>query len=144
MRVKDVISSKGNDAVYTIRPEATIRELLETLAEHNIGALIVSTDGTTMAGIVSERDVVRKLRSVENLREQTVDTIMTSDVLTCSPEDSITDLLSLMTERRVRHMPVLDEERLLAVISIGDAVKFRMDQLKFERDQLNDYVASAQ
>lgn len=144
MRVKDVIASKASDAIFTISPTANVRELLDSLAEHNIGALIVSADGTSVAGIVSERDVVRQLRTEENLRDQAVETIMTEDVFTCSPADSISDLLGLMTDRRVRHMPVLDEDRLLAMISIGDVVKFRMEQLKFERDQLNDYVASAQ
>lgn len=144
MRVNDVISSKGNDSIYTIAPEATINDLLDRLAEYNVGALVVSTDGTTMLGIVSERDVVRKLRGLETPRAKTVQDIMTSDVFTCSPDDSFSQLLELMTEHRIRHIPVLDGERLVGVLSIGDAVKLRMDQLKFERDQLSDYVASAQ
>lgn len=146
MRVSDVISSKGNDAIFTVRPDAPISELLDTLAEHNVGALVVSEDGETLSGIVSERDVVRKLRGIDKPNEQPVSSIMTAavDLRTCSPTDSFGQLMSLMTEHRVRHVPVLDEDRLIAVVSIGDAVKYRMDKLEFERDQLNEYVASAQ
>jgi CBS domain-containing protein len=141
MRVHDVLASKGSDAVHTIAPDATVRELLEVLAEHNIGALVVSADGATMLGIVSERDIVRKLRDAEDARDTTVADIMTTDVRVCSPEDSFGDLMALMTTHRVRHVPVLDDGRLVGVLSIGDAVKHRMEQLEFERDQLNNYVA---
>lgn len=142
MRVSDVLASKGSDQVVTIPPDASISDLLDRLAEHNIGALVVSHDGATIDGIVSERDIVRKLRGIDNPRELTVDAIMTADVVTCSPDEAVTDLMTLMTERRFRHVPVLDDDGVLAgVVSIGDAVKFRMAQLKFERDQLNQYVA---
>ena len=141
MRVSDVLASKGSDAVFTILPEASIRELLDVLAERNIGAVVVSDDGETMLGIVSERDIVRKLRDVENAREMPVTSIMTTDVQVCSPEDSFGSLMLVMTEHRVRHVPVLDEGKLVGVLSIGDAVKYRTDQLEFERDQLNKYVA---
>ncbi|UPK73963.1 CBS domain-containing protein [Nocardioidaceae bacterium SCSIO 66511] len=142
MRVSDVIASKGSDAVLTISPEASISDLLDRLAEHNIGALVVSSDGTTIAGIVSERDIVRKLRGVDDPSSLTVGSIMTSEVITCAPDDAVTDLMRLMTEHRFRHVPVLDDDDQLAgVVSIGDAVKFRMAQLEFERDQLNQYVA---
>ena len=142
MRVSDVLASKGSDAVMTISPKASISDLLDRLAEHNIGALVVSQDGTTINGIVSERDIVRKLRGVDDPRSLTVDSIMTGDVITCTPDDTVTDLMKLMTERRFRHVPILDEDGHLAgVVSIGDAVKFRMAQLEFERDQLNQYVS---
>jgi CBS domain-containing protein len=141
MRVSDVLSSKGSGTIFTIKPEATVSELLDALAEHNVGALVVSHDGTTMLGIVSERDVVRKLRDVEEPRSVTVEQIMTSDVQVCAPDDSFGSLMTIMTERRVRHVPVLDGEELVGVLSIGDAVKYRMDQLEFERDQLNNYVS---
>jgi CBS domain-containing protein len=141
MRVHDVLTSKGSTTVHTIVPDATVRELLEVLADRNIGALIVSADGTAMLGIVSERDIVRKLRDVEHARDMTVSEIMTTDVRTCSPDDSFGDLMSIMTEHRVRHVPVIDEDRIVGVLSIGDAVKHRMEQLEFERDQLNSYVA---
>jgi CBS domain-containing protein len=141
MRVHDVLASKGDGAIHTITPEATVRELLEVLADRNIGALIVSSDGSTMLGIVSERDIVRKLRDTENARDMAVADIMTSDVRVCSPTDSFGELMAIMTEHRVRHVPVLDDGRLVGLLSIGDAVKHRMEQLEFERDQLSNYVA---
>ena len=141
MRVSDVLASKGSDAIFTIRPEASIRELLDVLAERNVGAMVVSDDGETMIGIVSERDVVRKLRDVDNAREVTVASIMTTDVQVAGPDDSFKSLMIAMTEHRVRHIPVLDDGRLVGVLSIGDAVKHRMEQLEFERDQLNKYVS---
>ena len=143
MRVRDVLSSKGSTQIFTIAPQATVRELLDALAEHNVGALVVSDDdGATMRGIVSERDVVRKLRHVENAREATVESIMTTDVRRCGPDDPFASLMVTMTEHRVRHVPVIDDDdRLVGVLSIGDAVKHRMDQLEFERDQLNSYVS---
>lgn len=141
MRVSDVLASKGSGAVFTIRPEASVRELLDQLAERNVGAMIVSDDGHTMLGIVSERDIVRKLRDADNARDMTVDSIMTTDVRVCAPDDSFTSLMQVMTDHRVRHVPVLDDGELVGVLSIGDAVKQRMEQLEFERDQLNKYVA---
>ncbi len=141
MRVSDVLASKGSDAIFTISPEASIRELLDVLAERNVGAMVVSDDGESMIGIVSERDVVRKLRDVDNARDVTVASIMTTDVQVAAPDDSFKSLMIAMTEHRVRHIPVLDDGRLVGVLSIGDAVKHRMEQLEFERDQLNKYVS---
>ena len=140
MRVQDVLSSKGSSTVFTIAPEATIEQLLDTLAELNVGALVVSPDGNSITGIVSERDIVRKLRQVGPAESATVAQIMTSDVHVCAPEDSFGELMSLMTDRRIRHIPVVAEGQLVGVLSIGDAVKHRMDQLEFERDQLSNYV----
>ena len=141
MRVSDVMSSKGSATIFTIRPGATLSDLLDALAEHNVGALVVSNDGTSMLGIVSERDIVRKIRDFDAPKNVTVEQIMTSDVRVCAPEDSFATLMTIMTEHRVRHVPVLDGDELVGVLSIGDAVKQRMDQLEFERDQLNDYVS---
>jgi CBS domain-containing protein len=143
MRVSDVLTSKGSGTVYTIRPEATMNDLLDMLAEHNVGALVVSNDGSSMLGIVSERDVVRKMRSFDDPSHATVEEIMTTDVQVCAPDDSFETLMAIMTEHRVRHVPVLDGESLVGVLSIGDAVKQRMDQLEFERDQLNNYVSGS-
>ena len=141
MRVSEVLASKGSNAIFTISPDASIRELLDVLADRNVGAMVMSDDGETMIGIVSERDVVRKLRDVDNARDVTVASIMTTDVQVAGPEDSFTSLMLAMTEHRVRHIPVLDDGRLVGVLSIGDAVKHRMEQLEFERDQLNKYVS---
>lgn len=142
MRVSDVLSSKGSTEIYTISPKATIQELLDALAQHNVGALVVSEDGESMLGIVSERDVVRKLRTVDEPRASTVEAIMTTEVHGCRPEDEFSALMALMTQHRVRHVPVIDDDgRLRGVLSIGDAVKHRMEQLEFERDQLTSYVS---
>ena len=141
MRVHDVLASKGSDAVYTIAPDATVRELMDRLADLNVGALVVSVDGASMLGIVSERDIVRKLRGAENARDMAVSEIMTTDVQVCAPDDSFGGLMAIMTEHRIRHVPVLEDGRLVGVLSIGDAVKHRMEQLEFERDQLTSYVA---
>ena len=140
MRVSDVLSSKGSDQVFTIDPTATVSDLLDAFAAHDVGALVVADD-SGMLGVVSERDVVRKLRGVAEPGGATVASIMTTDVRTCSPEDSFGALMALMTEHRVRHVPVLLDGELVGILSIGDAVKHRMDQLEFERDQLTSYVA---
>ena len=140
MQVREILSAKGVTEVYTISPTATVVELLDSLAERNVGALIVSTDGIRMDGIVSERDVVRSLRNLPDPSEITVREIMTDAVHICSPSDTLGDVMGLMTEYRVRHVPVLDDGILVGVLSIGDAVKSRMDQLEFERDQLTHYL----
>ncbi|MFL6089572.1 MAG: CBS domain-containing protein [Aeromicrobium sp.] len=140
MRVREILSAKGSGEVFTIRPEATVAELLETLAELNIGALVVSSDGSHMAGIVSERDIVRKLRNFQEPAAVTVGEIMTDAVHSCSPDDTLGHLMGVMTANRVRHVPVLEDGLLVGILSIGDAVKTRMDQLEFERDQLTHYL----
>ena len=140
MRISDVLRAKGNQVV-TIKPEVTVRELVAMLAEFNIGAVVVASDTSHLLGIVSERDVVRKLRDFDEPQSITVEQIMTTDVRVCAPDDSFGSLMAVMTEHRVRHVPVLDGETLIGVLSIGDAVKHRMDQLEFERDQLNNYVS---
>ena len=140
MRVREILSAKSSTAVFTIRPDATVADLLATLADLNIGALVVSSDGSHMEGIVSERDVVRKLRNFDQPSSMTVGEIMTTDLRVCEPDDTLDELMAVMTEHRVRHVPVLDGDVLVGVLSIGDAVKSRMDQLEFERDQLTHYL----
>jgi CBS domain-containing protein len=144
MRINEVLAAKPTRDVITIRPEATVRELLTSMAEHNVGALIVSTDGTSVDGIVSERDVVRRLHEDESLLGAAVSTIMTAEVHTCEGHASVNDLMQVMTERRIRHVPVVTDGALTGIISIGDVVKSRMSELEFERDQLDSYVHSAQ
>ena len=141
MRVHDVLRRKGADVV-TVRPEATVRELLDMLAEHRIGALVVSSDGKAVEGIVSERDIVLRLhdRGPEILDAKVVD-IMTVDVSTCRPEELLENLMALMTNQRFRHVPVVAEGALVGIISIGDVVKHRMDELQAERDQLVGYIS---
>jgi CBS domain-containing protein len=141
MRISEVLRSKGS-AVFTISPEATVSELLDVLAQHNVGALVVSADGTTVAGIVSERDVVRRLQDRgTDILGDAVSSIMTSTVTTCGEQDTVEDLMREMTNRRVRHIPVLRDGALIGVISIGDMVKSRIGELEYERSNLIGYIA---
>ncbi|WP_112135661.1 CBS domain-containing protein [Glycomyces dulcitolivorans] len=143
MRISDILRSKGS-GVVTIRPEDSVRTLVAQLHEHNLGALVVSADGSTVAGIVSERDVARGLHADPGLLEAPVSQIMTSSVHTRVPEDSIADLMVLMTERRIRHVPVVTNSgALVGIVSIGDVVKSRIGQLEFEREQLEGYISGA-
>ena len=130
--------------VVTVRPEATVRELLAILAESNIGALVVSSDGSRVDGIVSERDVVRRMHQDEALWDSPVSAIMSAEVHGCQGQDSVEAVMALMTTRRIRHVPVVADGALVGIVSIGDVVKSRMSQLEFERDQLDSYVQSAQ
>jgi CBS domain-containing protein len=140
MKISDVIRSKASGEVITITPDASVRDLLALLAEHNIGAVIVRSGGSGFDGIVSERDVVRKLNGNDAILDAPVQDIMTSVVHTCEPSHDVDELMAQMTERRIRHVPVVDKGELVAVISIGDVVKSRITQLTFERDQLDSYV----
>lgn len=140
MRISDVLSSKPSAPVITIPPEATVRDLLGLMARHNIGAVVVSGDGEAVDGIVSERDVVRRLHEDESVLDGPVRLIMTSEVRTCESDTPVDDLRVVMTERRIRHVPVVTDGRLTGIISIGDVVKSSIDQLQFERDQLDSYV----
>jgi len=142
MRIHDVLRAKPSHDVLTISPDATVRELVALLAEHNVGALIVSTDGSSVDGIVSERDVVRRLHTDDGVLEGPVRAIMTAEVHTCEPDNHLDELMALMTDRRIRHVPVVTEGRLTGIISIGDVVKNRMAELEFERDQLDSYIQS--
>jgi CBS domain-containing protein len=140
MRISDVLTSKSGDQVITIGPDATVRDLLGLLAEHNVGAVVVSSDGSAVDGIVSERDIVRRLAESDDVLDGAVSAIMTSDVQTCEPDVPVDDLRQLMTERRIRHVPVVTDGRLIGIISIGDVVKSSIGQLEFERDQLDSYL----
>jgi CBS domain-containing protein len=126
-----------------VRPDVTVRALVGLLAEHGVGALVVSTDGVHVDGIVSERDVVRALAAVgPDLLDQRVTTIMTTAVYTAAMEDTVSDLAAEMTERRIRHVPVCVDHKIAGIVSIGDVVKERIDELQQERDQLEAYIAS--
>lgn len=141
MLIVTVLRAKG-DAVVTVPPSSTVRELLETLAQHRIGAVIVSS-GAGIAGIVSERDVVRHLRaSGASILERPVARIMTTDVVTCRRETAVEELMATMTDRRIRHVPVVDDHgAIVGIVSIGDLVKARIDLLESEREQLQHYIA---
>ena len=140
MRIRDIMRTKG-DVVATVRPDATVRELLATLAEHNIGAVVVSADESTIAGIASERDVVRHLHARgDGLLTSPVSEIMTSDVRTCGLDDHVDELRRVMTQHRIRHLPVLRDGRLAGIVSIGDVVKSAIDELETERAHLVGYI----
>jgi len=140
MKINDVIRGKSIHDVITISPTATVRDLLAMLAEHNIGAVIVSEGAARVDGIVSERDIVRKLNGDDSVLDAPVSQIMTAVVQTCEPGADVDELMAQMTEHRIRHVPVVDNGELVAVVSIGDVVKSRITQLTFERDQLDSYV----
>jgi CBS domain-containing protein len=142
MRITEILRKKGGE-VATIPPDATVRRLLATLAEHNIGAVVVSGNGTTIEGIVSERDVVRRLndRGAE-LLDGPVSSIMTVQVRTCSPDDNVEDLRATMTDHRIRHVPVVKDGGLVGIVSIGDVVKSAISELESEREHLVGYIQS--
>ncbi|HEY8479843.1 MAG TPA: CBS domain-containing protein [Spirillospora sp.] len=143
MRIRDILRRKGN-AVATVPPEATVRQLLAVLAEHNIGAAVVSPDGVSIAGIASERDVVRALHERgAGLLDRPVSDIMTAEVRSCGPSDMVDDLRRTMTEHRFRHVPVVEDGRLVGIVSIGDVVKSAIDELESERGYLVDYIQRA-
>ncbi len=140
MKISDVLRNKGSD-VFTVSPDSTVTELLATLDEHRIGAVVVTSGDGVVVGIVSERDVARRLhRDGVSVLEGPVSAIMTRQVQTCEEEDQVADLAARMTERRIRHMPVLRDGKLHAVVSIGDIVKHRIDTLAAERDHLEAYI----
>lgn len=142
MRISDVLRDKGSNVV-TVDPDTDVRTLLGVLAEHGIGAVVVSSDGQSIEGIVSERDIVRALaaRGATVLSEQ-VSEIMTSEVQTCGPNAHIDELMRTMTQGRFRHVPVVADGALAGIVSIGDVVKRRLDELESERDSLSRYITS--
>ncbi len=140
MRVRDVLAHKGHDVV-TVRPDATCRDLIALLARHNIGAVVVSSDGLSVTGIVSERDVVRRLNDQgAGVLDAPVSRIATLQVATCDPDDPLDELRETMTLRRIRHIPVVSKGRLIGIVSIGDVVKSTISQLEDERKHLIDYL----
>ncbi len=140
MRISDVLNFKG-EVVVTVAPNASVRDLVALLSERKIGAVVVSSDGLTVEGIVSERDVVRALadRGAVILSEP-VSAIMTPDVYVAGPSTHIDEISALMTDKRIRHVPVLIDGELRGIVSIGDVVKSRIGELEVERDSLVTYV----
>jgi CBS domain-containing protein len=133
MDVEAILRSKGRD-VATLPPEKTLRDLVEQLAERRLGAMVVTDPGAdVIRGIISERDVVRAFaRHGSDALNLKVGDVMTVDVITCRPADPITDLMGMMTQRQIRHMPVVVDGRLVGIVSIGDVVKFRLGELDQE------------
>jgi CBS domain-containing protein len=145
VKISAILAAKGAETV-TIPPDATVSQLIALLAEHRIGAVVVSSDGSDIAGIVSERDVVRAMAAdpdagrTGGVRPKSVSVIMTTDVATVSPDGSVDDAMQIMTDGRFRHLPVAVEGKLAGIISIGDVVKVRLAALEDERAALVDYV----
>jgi len=142
MKVSSIIAGKR---VETISPSASIHDLVNSLNTHHVGALVVSQDGKRVDGIVSERDVVRAMPGkLDQLIGMHVRDIMTVEVHTCTPESTISELMTMMTQLRIRHIPVVDDSGdLLSIVSIGDVVKNHVSELDSERQALREYVASA-
>jgi CBS domain-containing protein len=140
-RISNVLRTKGSDVV-TASPDTTVSELLELLVGRNIGAVVV-TEGGSVVGIVSERDVVHEITDRgADLLTTPISAIMTTDVVSCRPEDEVDSLMRTMTERRIRHLPVLVDGKLAGIISIGDMVKARIGELEEERAHLHSYLAA--
>jgi CBS domain-containing protein len=140
MKVEDILRKKGR-AVKTVRPDETALELAEQLRAERIGAAIVSSNGTTIDGIISERDLAYGLAVfASKLPQITVERLMTKVVVVCSPEDSIGSVIDTMTRQRVRHLPVKVGEKLVGIISVGDVLKQRLSEVQMEADVLRDFA----
>ncbi|MGD0243474.1 MAG: CBS domain-containing protein [Streptosporangiaceae bacterium] len=140
MLISDVLRGIGT-RVVTVVPETKVRELLAVLAEHGIGAVIVSRDGTSVDGIASERDIVRAFaKRGAAVMSEPVTEIYTAEVHTVTPDTPIEEVMRIMTERRIRHAPVVTDRRLRGIVSMGDVVKNRIDELETERAALTDYI----
>ena len=143
MNVASILRTKGAD-VATAGPGTRVSEIAKRMKDQRIGALVVVEDGGPVLGIVSERDVVNGfVERGRDLSEATAGDLMTADVLTCAPADTIASLMSTMTERRIRHLPVVDDSGLCGLVSIGDVVKNRLDEIEAEADALREYVTTA-
>jgi CBS domain-containing protein len=143
MDVETILRGKGR-TVATIRPDDTIGAAVEALVSGNIGALVASEDGETVDGIISERDIVHALaRHGDALLTLTVAEVMTRSVVTCDPTESVGELMAEMTNRRIRHLPVVRDGRLCGIVSIGDVVKNRLDEIEYEARSLRSFIAGA-
>ena len=143
MNVHTILRNKGK-SVVTIHPDATIERAVAVLRLRGIGALVVSDDGENVVGIVSERDIVEALgRYGSDLLAVSVEDVMSSPVVTCDPNDSVADLMAEMTNRRIRHFPVVEAGKLIGIVSIGDLVKSRLDEIEYEAHSLRSFIAGA-
>lgn len=142
MQVQSILNAKGT-AVTTVSPDSTVRDLVTLLREHGIGAVVVSGDGSAIEGIVSERDIVRQLTDFgPKFLSVKVREIMTKDVVTCEPTDTVDNCMEFMTGKRIRHLPVAVDGKLTGLVSIGDIVKAKMDEIRTEAESLKQYIAS--
>jgi len=140
MRVIDILRHKGHD-VTTIRPDASVEEAVQLLADRGIGAVVVSEDGSTVQGVLFERDVIRHLsRAGREGMDTPVERVMTTDIRLCGSNDSVEDLMRTMTLTRLRHLPVTEDGQLFGIVSIGDVVERRLDELEHEQEHLRLYI----
>ncbi|GJM38092.1 MAG: signal transduction protein [Acidimicrobiales bacterium] len=141
MLISEVLKKKGS-TVATVAPDMTIDHVVAALAEHGVGALVVSVDGNSVDGIISERDVVRAL-AVDGAATltRTAGDLMTAEVVTCSRDATIEQLMAEMTERRFRHVPVTENGRLIGIVSIGDVVNARVHNLEIATERLTNYIS---
>lgn len=143
MNVEAILRNKGRNVV-TVAPTARISAAVALLRRHGIGALVVSGNGGAVDGILSERDVVHALADQgEKALELEVAQLMSRKVITCKPSDSIADLMGLMTERRIRHLPVVERGAMIGIVSIGDVVKNRLDEVESEATSMREFIANA-
>lgn len=141
MLVSQILKSKSDDGVFTLPPGTSVAKVAEMLSLRRIGAVVISVDGKKVAGIVSERDVVRELgRRGPACMSDTVDAIMTAKVTTCTRHDRADDLLQQMTNGRFRHVPVVEAGEMVGLVSIGDVVKARLADLEHEKDALEGMI----
>jgi CBS domain-containing protein len=141
MRISDIIRSKGS-SIAIAAPSTTISEVVQVLSKWGVGAIVVSDDGTHIDGILSERDIVRSLAKGEDTMALEARQLMTTEVVTRPPDATVDSLMELMTERRIRHVPVVDDGELIGIVSIGDVVKTRVGELEREAKQLHDYIST--
>jgi len=142
MQVRHILERKGREVVTT-SPETTLEEAARLLKSHRIGALVVTDGDGRVLGIVSERDIVNALAEHGAVcGERPVSEVMTEDLAVCTPEDTTDTLMEVMTRQRVRHLPVIEDGRLAGIVSIGDVVKSRMEEIAFEAEQMKMYIAT--
>ncbi len=142
IRVANILDGKG-DSVLTVTPEASVAVLVKLLAEKRIGAVPVVDDTGKLTGIVSERDVVRALASDQSALASKVESLMTREVQTCILQDTVADLMEIMTRGRFRHLPVVEDGKLIGIVSIGDVVKQRVAEAQSEVDALKTYITTS-
>ena len=142
MLISHILRRKGADVV-TVTADTPVTEALAVLGEHNIGALVVTAEGRRIVGILSERDVVRALaQEGPSALQRTVQELMTTEVTTCGQQATVDELMTVMTEQRIRHIPVVDDDAALTgIVSIGDVVKTRIGELETETESLHDYIS---
>lgn len=143
MNVERILNAKGTHAP-TVSPEECIADVIAALESEDVGALVVSADGQRVDGIISERDVVRGLqRFGPGVLEHTVRDLMTSNVITCTADDRVAGVMALMDDRKIRHVPVVDDGQLAGIVSIRDVIKLRLDEVQAEADAMRAYIAGA-